>query len=176
MAKRTLTLELSSKSFEKTIKEIEEYKKRIISKTKELSKRLAIEGIMIAKAEVTTLDAVFTGELFDSIVAQKISDIDNGSIWMFIANCEHAAYVEFGTGYVGEENPYKGHLPDGVVWNYKVGEQLLANAEKGIYGWFYYRDGQWWFTEGMESRPFMTRAEIGVIDKVVKIAMEVFSR
>ena len=75
---------------------------------------------------------------------------------------------------MGNRSPYPGEWPDGVSWEYASGKTIRQLAD-GRYGWFYEDDGgQWWFTEGMPSRPFMYYTSIQLRDIVVKTAKEVF--
>ena len=44
----------------------------------------------------------------------------------------------------------------------------------GEKGWFYFRDGEWHWTKGMPSRPFMYETSIELAEKIVEVAKEVF--
>lgn len=160
-----LQMKLTTKSIQDVIDELEKYKSSLDDKCNEIARQLAIRGAEMARAQIIDVDAVFSGELLNSIKVDKGSD----GVFFIVADSEHAAFVEFGTGYKGEDKPYPYKLPQGVTWNYKVGRQLLANAEKGIYGWFYYKNGGWWFTEGMPSRPFMHNTAILLESEIYNI-------
>jgi hypothetical protein len=82
-------------------------------------------------------------------------------------------FVEFGTGQIGQEAPYPYELPDGVSWEYNTGKTIFE-VSPGQYGWFYKRDGQWYFTQGMPSRPFMYETSLDLYRIVEKTAKEVF--
>lgn len=161
---------LSESGIQDIIKQLESYRKSdLVNKTNLLAETLAKKGVDIAKANIVTLDAIFTGQLLDSIHTRK-----EGSAFFIVADSEHAAFVEFGTGLIGQRNPYPAELPPGVKWDYVIGKQLLANIDKGIYGWFYELDGYIYFTEGMPSRPFMYNTTIELMNIVVATAKEVF--
>lgn len=160
---------LSESSIQNLINQLEEYKKSLINKCEILASRIAELGVEVAKASIVDLDAVFTGELYDSIYSSKISNDGNKVIFAVVADSDHAIYVELGTGIVGAESPYPGNLP--VV--YAQGKTIRQLSD-GRYGWFYQRDGQWYFTEGMPSRPFMYFATMEMYNQVVQIAKEVF--
>jgi hypothetical protein len=130
---------------------------------------LAEIGVQTAKANVVSLDAVFTGELFNSITSEEVLASKNKSVFLVKANSEHAIYVEVGTGIIGAESPYPGELP--VV--YAQGKTIRQLSD-GRYGWFYQRDGRWYFTEGMPSRPFMYLAGMELREKIVSVAKEIF--
>lgn len=153
--------------------ELINYEKQLITKTRLLCKRLSEMGVEIAKARITDLDAVFTGELKSSISAKEKQSGRDKVIFCVAANSKHAVYVEFGTGIVGRSSPYPYPFPDGVSWQYASGKTIRQLAD-GRYGWFYRRDGKWYFTEGMPSRPFMYGTSLELQNQAVKIAKEVF--
>ena len=64
---RVIKANLSVKSITDAIEQIRKYQEELDSKEKEFTKRLAEEGVQIAKANVVDLDAVFTSELLGSI-------------------------------------------------------------------------------------------------------------
>ena len=170
MARKVYRMDvLSISSIENLKKQLEEYKKSLNTKCEILVSRLAELGVEVAKASIVDLDAVFTGELYGSISYNKVSNDGKRVIFAVVADSEHAIYVEMGTGIVGAESPYPGNLP--AV--YAQGKTIRQLAD-GRYGWFYERDGKWYFTEGMPSRPFMYFATMEMYNQVIKIAKEVF--
>lgn len=160
---------LSLKSIEKLKKELQDYEKSLQSKLVMVCQKLSELGVDVAKASVVNLDAVFTGELYQSIYAEQQFISKDTVIFAVVTNSEHAIYVEMGTGMIGAENPYPGKLP--AV--YAQGKTIRQLAD-GRYGWFYQRNGQWYFTEGMPSRPFMWFASLEMQSKALKIVREVF--
>lgn len=176
MAKKTYKTDLSVKGINGLIKELEGYKANFLhEKLQELTRKIAERGVEIAKANITTLDAIFTGELLGSISAKEESASAGKAVFCIVTDSEHAAFVEFGTGQLGQEGPYPYPLPDGVEWNYNTGRTIFE-ISPGEYGWFYYRDGQWYFTQGMPSRPFMYETSLELIQEIPKIAKTVFGK
>lgn len=172
--KKTLKVDvLSQSSLKQLKKDLQTYKNSVETKTKTLCQRLADSGVQIAKAYVYSIDAVFTGELFGSIHSVEKASTENRFIFAVVADNAHAVFVEFGTGIVGKESPYPYELPSDISWQYASG-RTIRQLSDGRYGWFYQRDGQWYFTEGMPSRPFMYSTSIELQGKIVKIAKEVF--
>ena len=163
MPKKITINALSKSSIENAIKQLRAYQNDLTYKCQLLAEKLAENGVEIARVQIADLDAIFTSELLSSIHAEYKGSTKGGSIWSVVAGTDHAMFVEFGTGIVGKQSPYPGELPDGVSWEY------------ARYGWFYKDDdGQWWFTEGMPSRPFMYYTSIQLRDIVLKTAKEVF--
>lgn len=170
MATKRLYLNaLSIKSIDKLKKAIVDYENDLQTKLVLFCERLSQYGVEAAQANIVNLDAVFTGDLFRSIYNEQQYATKDTVVFIVATNSEHAVYVEMGTGMVGAENPYPGKLP--AV--YAQGKTIRQLAD-GRYGWFYQRDGQWYFTEGMPSRPFMWFASMDMQEQVVRIAREVF--
>ena len=174
MPKKITINALSKSSIENAIKQLRAYQNDLTYKCQLLAEKLAENGVEIARVQIADLDAIFTSELLSSIHAEYEGSTKGGSIWSVVAGTDHAMFVEFGTGIVGKQSHYPGELPDGVSWEYASGKTIRQLAD-GRYGWFYKDDdGQWWFTEGMPSRPFMYYTSIQLRDIVVKTAKEVF--
>lgn len=161
---------LSKSSVEKLKQDLLKYKQDLDNKVVIFCEKLAEIGVETAQASVVSLDAVFTGELFNSIHAEQKFKGQNRAVFTVVADSSHAIYVEVGTGFVGAESPYPGKLPA----TYAQGKTIRQLAD-GRYGWFYERDGKWYFTEGMPSRPFMYFASVEMNEKIVKVAKEVFA-
>jgi hypothetical protein len=176
MSKRVFKTDLSVKGIKQLKKDLLNYKNNILQqKVQVLASTLAEKGVVIAKANVTRLDAIFTGELLNSIHTQNGGGTKGTAIFYVVADSRHAAYVEFGTGQLGLEGGYPYPFPEGVDWQYNTGKTIFE-VEPGQYGWFYPKDGQWYFTQGMPSRPFMYETSLELMNLVVSTAREVFKQ
>lgn len=176
MAKHKITLNpLSQNSIQNAIKALQSYQDSLTYKCQLLVEKLAEKGVEIARVEISDLDAVFTSELLQSVHSEYKGSVKGGGVWAVVTDSEHATFVEFGTGIIGKANPYKGTLPEGVDWQYASGKTIRQLAN-GRYGWFYKgNDGNWYFTEGMPSRPFMYNTANELKSIIVSTAREVFS-
>lgn len=176
MAKKVFKTDLSVKGINDLKKQLNDYKVNFLQrKLEELTKELAERGVEIAKANLTKLDAIFTGELMNSLYAKQDSSSAGKVVFLIVTDSEHAAFVEFGTGQLGLEGGYPYPFPNGVQWDYNTGSTIFEFSP-GQYGWFYERDGQWYFTQGMPSRPFMYETAMELLQEVPKIAKEVFGK
>lgn len=174
MAKKRLQVNIMSpSSIDQAIKYLTEYKDSIPVKTRIFCEKLTELGVEVAKTYVYSVDAVFTTELFNSIHKEVRQDDGMNFIFAVVASSSHAVYVEFGTGIVGQESPYPYPFPEGASWEYASGKTIRQLSD-GRYGWIYYRDGNFYFTEGMQSRPFMYPAAMEMQKNIKKIAKEVF--
>lgn len=170
-----ITVPLSRKGIADAKKFLLDYKKNVLQqKLRVFVERLAQEGVETAKANITTFDAIFTGELLNSIHEESGVSTKDTAVFYVVADSEHAVWVEFGQGQMGLEAPYPYPFPEGVEWNYNTGKTIFE-ISSGQYGWFYpMDDGTWRFTQGMPSRPFMYETAIDLRQRMVRIAKEVF--
>lgn len=165
MAKQITINILSQKSVEKAVKRLTDYAEDLTDKCNQLTEALAQNGVKTAKMKIAQYEAVYTGELLNSINHEKGAVIQSGAEWIIYTGCPWAQFVEFGTGIVGKRHP---HPDTGIIgWKYDV------NAH-GEAGWFYFRDGQWHWTKGMPSRPFLYETSLELMQTVTKAAKGVF--
>lgn len=173
--KKTISMNcLSQSSIQNAIKQLRAYQDSLTYKCQVVAQKLAEKGVEIARVQIADLDAIFNQDLIKSIHSEYVGSVKGGGVWAVVAGSSHAAFVEMGTGIVGQEHPYPGELPDGVTWNYASGKTIRQLAD-GRYGWFYPGDdGKWYFTEGMPSRPFMYYTSLKLMKLVEKTVKEVF--
>lgn len=154
-----IRITLDEQSINEAIKQVKLYRKDLEAKVGLLVKRLVDEGVAIAKMEVLQLGAFDKGELLSSLDGMMYSDGKSGIIF---TGCDHAAYVEFGTGVVGQQSPHPT-----MPWQYDVNGHGQA-------GWHYYDEGRMRWTKGMPSRPYMYLTASALAKEMVRIAREVF--
>ncbi len=168
-------MKLSPSSVRDAINELKAYQKGLEEKMELLAERLAELGVELAKSNLEMYGRVDEGDLLNSIGLEKSTEGEK-AVFKVVADCDHAIYVEFGTGTVGEAHGYAGDItPSYCVGTHFVTlERPYKGFDVGSYGWFYYKNGQLIFTEGMESKPFMwdTLQDLG--NKVAEIALEIF--
>ena len=164
MAKTIIRFSLDRKDIDRAIKELKQFKTEFLKKCNSLVQELTDYGVDVAKVEVTQLDAVYSGELRDSIEGYFSPTTGVGIIR---AGALYAVYVEFGTGVVGSQSPH----PNPNGYRYDVN----AHGDKG---WVYYDDGSGEFrwTKGFKSRPFMYNTARQLEKECAKIAVEVFGK
>ena len=164
MAKTVIRFKLSLREIDRAIKEVEKFKQEFLEKCNRLIEALTDEGVEIAKVEVAALDAVYTGELMNSIEGYYSPTYNVGIIK---AGAYYAAYVEFGTGVVGKGSPH----PNPQGWQYDVNDH-------GDSGWVYYDDdsGGFKWTRGFKSRPFMYNTARQLEKECKRISEGVFGK
>lgn len=160
------------------IENLKAYRGTLQSKVDAIAKELSLLGVEYAISNLVGYKALFSGELIRSINHRQVINKDNTAVYMIVADSEHAAFVEFGTGWKGLAKPYPVEIPQGNYGDYTgyvSGKQIVNNAKKGIYGWYYKgTDGKWYFTEGMPSRPFMYETSQDIYNIAESVARKVF--
>lgn len=162
---RRLRLELSPSSVRSAARELERYRQGLPAKVEEVLRRVCELGV-VAAATVVPTD---TGELRSSIRVERL----DGRDYLVVTDCGYAAFVEFGTGVVGQ-GTYGGELPAG--WGYDERRTPEAHDERDPTRWYYYdRDGTLCSTRGRTASGFMLAASEEMRRSVLGVAREVFS-
>lgn len=162
------------KSVEKAIKELNAYKKEVETKTRELAQRLTDLGADIVRMKIVEMGAYYSGDLLSGVEGYFSPTLNAGFIRV---TSDHVAFVEFGTGVVGQQNPHtNGEYLSKASWGYATGSKIFTTKD-GRVGWIYPTDdGGFRFTEGMESRPFMYETALELERQYMQIAKEVFAK
>lgn len=159
---KTITMSLTPTSIDNAIREVKAFRKQLVDCCGELVRKLTDDGVTIAKMNVMSMNAVYTGELEDSIEGVYFPREKMGVIFTSVP---YALFVEYGTGIVGERSPH----PDGgaIEWDYDV-------HGHGDEGWVYYCDtdgfGRFRWTKGMAARPYMYNTYRWLMENAERIA------
>ena len=160
------------KSIQIAIRDLKRYRKKVETNAKLLVQRLTDEGAEIARVKIVSLGAYYSGELLSGVDGYYSPSLNVGFVRV---TSDHVAFVEFGTGVVGQNNPHKnGEYLSKAAWQYASGAKIFT-TKSGKVGWIYPTDdGGYRFTEGMASRPFMYETALELQRKFQQIAKEVF--
>lgn len=162
----------SASSVQSAIDKLDDYKNSLSTKTARLVKALTDYGYNACIRNVLSLDIYDSGKLLSSI---RTEIKDNGFTGMIVVDCDYAVFVEFGTGIVGKSNSYIGKAMNEVGYSYGGGSSYIVTAD-GRIGWYYPTDdGEYRFTEGMPSRPFMYRTGLEISNAMTSIAKGIFN-
>ena len=145
MKRKRILFGLNAKDIDRVIREVNAYRDEVIRKCNELIRQLTEYGYEFAKFEVLRLGSFDTGNLADSI--EGFFD-EQSRVGFVKADCWYAVYVEYGTGVVGAGQAHPAAGTHG--WVYDINHH-------GESGWVYWsgRDGQFHWTKGQPSHPFM---------------------
>ena len=162
-----------SDSLKKGIKKLESYKKKLQKKTTRLVQKLTDYGAEVVRVKIVNMGAYYSGELLSGVDGYFSPSLNVGFVRV---TSDHVAFVEFGTGVVGQNSPHKnGEYLSKAAWQYATGAKIFT-TKNGRVGWIYPTDdGGFRFTEGMKSRPFMYEAALELQRKFPRIVKEVFS-
>ena len=169
-----ITINLNEKgSLGKGLRKLHAYKRRVQNKTSLLVQKLTDYGVEIARIKIVNMGAYYSGELLSGVDGYYSPSLNAGFV---LVTSDHAAFVEFGTGVVGQNNPHKnGEYLSKAAWQYATGPKIFTTQD-GRVGWIYPTDdGGFRFTEGMPSRPFMYETALELQSKCEQMAKEVFS-
>ena len=169
---KNIEVRLDPKSIEAAIKEINEYRKEVEQKARLLVQRLTDYGAEIARIKIVDLGAVYSGELFSGVDGYFSPLLNAGYVKV---TSDHVAFVEFGTGVVGQQSPHtNGEYLSKAAWGYATGQKIFTTKD-GKTGWIYPTDdGGFRFTEGMKSRPFMYQTALEIQKEFPRMAKAVF--
>ena len=157
----------------KGIKKLRAYRARIQKKTSLLVQKLTDYGAEIVRVKIVGMGAYYSGELLSGVSGYFSPSLNAGFVKV---TSDHVAFVEFGTGVKGQNNPHKnGEYLSLAAWEYASGPKIFTTKD-GRVGWIYPTDdGGFRFTEGMPSRPFMYETSLQLQRDLQKITKEVFS-
>lgn len=170
---KTIVVDLNKdNSVKNAVNRLKRYRKKVETNTKLLVQRLTDEGAEIARIKIVNLGAYYSGELLSGVDGYFSPSLNVGFVRV---TSDHAAFVEFGTGVVGQNNPHKnGEYLSKASWSYASGAKIFTTKD-GKVGWIYPTDdGGFRFTEGMVSRPFMYETALELQNNFRRIAQEVF--
>lgn len=169
----TITVNLNEKgSIEKAIKDLKKYRKKVERNTRLLVQKLTDLGTNLARVKIVSMGAYYSGELLSGVMGYYSPTLNAG--FVKVAS-DHVAFVEFGTGVVGMNNPHQNaeYLAK-ASWSYASGTKIFT-TKNGKVGWIYPTDdGGFRFTEGMKARPFMYETALELEREFPRIAKEVF--
>lgn len=154
-----IKLSLNLDSIDKALKEVQAYQKKVEKAGENLTHALTEQGVSLAQLNASYMSIYDTGELVNGIES-KYED----SKGYVVSTAPHSAFCEFGTGVVGMNNQ---HPEPGLAgWKYDVNN----HGEKGW--WYIGDDGEYHWTAGMPSRPYMYDTAQMLKQFVVPLAKE----
>ena len=156
-----IKVELTAKSINRAIKEMQRYQRWVSAKEAELRSRLAMLGATVASIQFAR--AVYTGTNHGSVRVD-----DTGSVAVIYAEGEAVAFIEFGAGATyGYGHPLAGQFGTGPG-TYPDGKGHWDNPK----GWWF---GSGQHTYGNPPAAAMYQAVQEITENVTRIAREVFA-
>lgn len=170
---KIISARLDPQSIADAINELQQYQKDVERKTRLLVQRLTDYGAEIARVKIVGMGAFYSGDLLSGVSGYYSPALNAGFVKV---TSDHVAFVEFGTGVVGQNSPHRnGEYLAKAAWAYATGPKIFT-TQNGKVGWIYPTDdGGFRFTEGMRSRPFMHETAVELAQMFDQIALGVFS-
>lgn len=163
---KTISIELSEKSIERAIAEIEAYKNSLDHKVQVFIKRLADMGYNVANA---TLMAVSEKEKGSTYLDQPKEESDNCMVIRMSG--DRFLFVEFGAG-IAFSNPQNPKAPEMGMGLGTYPNQTHAYQEEGW--WYTGEDGRSHHSRGNAPYMPMYKASVEIRREVRNVAREVF--
>ena len=176
MAKKVISIGLSTKDISRAIREIEQYKKDFQKKVDLYRKRFAEE---IGKIAQTGFDSSGVDDLLKGGTRKadvSVSITDDGKIALVIAKGEDAVWCEFGAGVYHNGSVGSSPNPYGSELGLTIGSYGKGHGSQTVWG--YYSDPEdkntLVLTHGTQATMPMYNAVQAIIPKAVSLAREVF--
>lgn len=175
MGKKKIKMNLSVSSVENAIKQIEEYKRSLNTKVKELVRRLSEIGLQSVNATMLSVAPVDRGDFTAEIVYNRQGNNAQGAIIRLSG--DQVLFVEFSSGITFGTSTFKG-LPNNPSYGQGMGMGTYP-SDKGHWndpeGWWYIgKWGQPVHTYGIRAYAPMYNADIEMRRQIKAIAKEVF--
>lgn len=174
MGKKVIRISLSEKDIDRSIKELEQYKREIIRKTELLRTRIAERIANLAQSG-------FNGAIVDDLTEGsggvgkadvRISIDERENVSVVIAAGEDAVWVEFGAGVFHNGSAGGSLHPKGSELGFTIGGYGKGMGKRQTWG--FYEDGELRLTHGTPAVMPMYNALKTVCDEIVDVVKEVF--
>lgn len=164
MAKRVISMNVSSSSIQNAIRELKSYRDSIDAKMDKLLEELAYIGVKEASVRFTT--AIYDGVNDSSVSLEPIKDG-----YCIKAEGRAVAFIEFGAGvYHNPGEPYPNPRPAGIVG---IGEYGKGYGKRNAWG-FRDESGELVITHGTPAAMPMWYASEEMRSAILKTFKEVF--
>lgn len=164
VAKRVITMNLSSSSIQNAIRELKSFRDSIDAKMDKLLEELAYIGVKEASVRFTT--AIYDGVNDSSVSLEPIKDG-----YCIKAEGRAVAFIEFGAGvYHNPGEPYPNPRPAGIVG---IGEYGKGYGKRNAWG-FRDESGELVITHGTPAAMPMWYASEEMRSAILKTFKEVF--
>lgn len=174
MSKQTISVELSEEGIEKALRELSQYKQKVLDKENLLRQKVAD---FLASESQSGFNGAIVDDLTDKSGGTRYGNVDvsiddRGNVTVVVASGEDAVWIEFGAGVhyngaVGSSpNPY------GAELGFTIGGYGKGNGRKEKWG--FYENGELKITRGTPAIMPMARAVTSLCNEFPRIAKEVF--
>lgn len=181
MAKKKFNIKLSVKDLNKLKKKIESYRdNELPKKLSEFVEKIAEVGIPVIKQNIA--EASFTydengiqsGADTEHRTYVKVNSFADYAEATLILEGREVVYIEFGSGVYHNTSKGTSPHPLGKENEFLIGTYGLGNGAKQVWG-YYAESGELVLTHGVKATMPMYKADLEIVNNVVRIAREVFN-
>lgn len=166
-----INIELSQKSIQSAIKQIENCRDKLIRKNREFVKRLGEVGIPVIDSNIAAA-AGDSDKTHDAYI--KINSFGDYAQATLIVSGKDLLFIEFGAGVHYNGAVGSSPHPLGASKGYTIGSYGKGNGSKDA--WYYYADtGEIVKSQGTQATMPVYKAGVEMRHQMLKIAKEVFS-
>ena len=166
-----INIELSQKSIQSAIKQIENYRDKLIRKNREFVKRLGEVGLPVIDSNIAVA-AGDSDKTHDAYI--KINSFGDYAQATLIVSGKDLLFIEFGAGVHYNGSVGSSPHPLGASKGYTIGSYGKGNGSKDA--WYYYSDtGEVVKSHGTQATMPVYKAGVEMRQQMLKIAKEVFS-
>lgn len=166
-----INIELSQKSIQSAIKQIENCRDKLIRKNREFVKRLGEVGIPVIDSNIAVA-AGDSDKTHDAYI--KINSFGDYAQATLIVSGKDLLFIEFGAGVHYNGAVGSSPHPLGSSKGYTIGSYGKGNGSKDA--WYYYADtGEIVKSQGTQATMPVYKAGVEMRQQMLKIAKEVFS-
>lgn len=166
-----INIELSQKSIQSAIKQIENCRDKLIRKNREFVKRLGEVGIPVIDSNIAVA-AGDSDKAHDAYI--KINSFGDYAQATLIVSGKDLLFIEFGAGVHYNGAVGSSPHPLGASKGYTIGSYGKGNGSKDA--WYYYADtGEIVKSQGTQATMPVYKAGVEMRQQMLKIAKEVFS-
>lgn len=168
--KKKIPINLSRKSIQKAIDELNQYRDDLYRKNDEFVKRLAELGIPIIDQNISSA-AGDSDKSHNTYI--KLNSFGDYSQAVLITEGIDILFIEFGAGVFYNGSAGSSPHPKGEEFGYTIGSYGKGHGKNDF--WFYYADsGESVMSHGTESTMPVYKASVEIMRNIRKIAQDVF--
>lgn len=167
---KKISIQLSEKSIQKAIDELNQYKRNLRSKNDEFVKRLAELGIPIINQNIASA-AGDSDKSHNTYI--KLNSFGDYSQATLVCEGKDLLFIEFGAGVHFNGAAGSSPHPKGQEFGYTIGSYGKGQGKQD--SWYYYADsGESVLSHGTQATMPVYRASVEIRNKIREVAREVF--
>lgn len=170
MGRKTIKMNISSRSIQSAIDELGRYKDDIKRKNEEFVRKLCEIGIPIIDQNISSAKGDSDKSHNTYIKMNSFGDYSKGTL---VCEGRDLLFIEFGAGVHYNGSAGSSPHPKGQELGYTIGSYGKGHGKEDY--WFYYADsGESVKSHGTEATMPVYKASVEIIQNIRKVAKEVF--